>query len=96
MKPSPELIAAVVAAAVAAMVVDVAVAVVVVTAVVVAVATTIVTNANHGGNSSGHGLPRSVAYFLASGFIFRLNLSVPRTTSIGYSSPAFISPSAAV
>src|SRR5687767_9062585 len=106
MKPSPELTAAV-AAAGAAMVVDVvAVAVVVVTAAVVAViATTIVTNANHGGNippritqtNTDSVLVREIrGYFLASGLSLRLNLSVPRKTSIAYSSPAFISPRAAV
>ena len=35
-------------------------------------------------------------YFLASGLSFKLTFSVPRITSTTYSSPAFISPSAAV
>ena len=92
-------------AAVAVTAVDV-VAVVVVTVVAV-IAITIVTSVNHAGSiQPSHGLNdkhptqclvcKIRGYFLASGFIFRLSLSVPRITSIAYSSPAFISPSAAV
>ena len=106
MKPSRELIA--VAAAVVVM--AVAVAVVVVVTVVAVIATTIVTNANHAGSKNRpriytdqHGLNylrvthvKIRGYFLASALSFRLSFSVPRTTSTTYSSPAFISPSAAV